>query len=183
MPADVAWLNTSRRDVYSITLRYTISMTPHSSSLAVPSDLIQTPALDEIRNLAWFRYNLRKFLRFSEKAARQCGVTPQQHQLMLGVAGYTGRGTASVSELAEFLQERHNSVVGLVERAAQRGLVRKEHDAQDRRYVLVSLTPEGEQILARLTELHKEEVRTAREALMKVPKVPAQVLEVKKKAI
>lgn len=136
---------------------------------------------DAIRNFAWFRYNLRKFLRFSEKAARQCGVTPQQHQLMLGVAGYTGRGTATVSELAEFLQERHNSVVGLVERAAQRGLVRKEHDVHDRRFVLVSLTTQGEQILAELTKLHKEEVEAAREALMKVPKIPAQVLEVKKR--
>ena len=75
--------------------------------------------------------------------------------------GYTGRGTATVSELAEFLQERHNSVVGLVERAAQRGLVRKEHDKDDRRFVLVSLTAEGERILAALTELHKEEVQAA----------------------
>ena len=98
-------------------------MTPHSSSQALPSLAVQNQAEDAIRNLAWFRYNLRKFLRFSEKAARQCGVTPQQHQLMLGIAGYTGRGSATVSELAEFLQERHNSVVGLVERAAQRGLV------------------------------------------------------------
>ena len=145
--------------------------------------MVQIQAEDAIRNLAWFRYNLRKFLRFSEKAARQCGVTPQQHQLMLGVAGYTGRGTATVSELAEFLQERHNSVVGLVERAAQRGLVCKEHDTHDRRFVFVSLTQQGEQILARLTELHKEEVKAAREALMKVPKVPTQVLEVKKRAI
>jgi DNA-binding MarR family transcriptional regulator len=158
-------------------------MMPHSSAQALPSDTIQVQAEDELRNLAWFRYNLRKFLRFSEKAARQCGVTPQQHQLMLGIAGYTGRGTASVSELAEFLQERHNSVVGLVERAAQRGLVRKEHDLNDRRYVLVSLTAQGEQILAKLTELHKEEVKAARDALMKVPKVPVQVLEVKKKSV
>lgn len=158
-------------------------MTPQSSYEALSAETAQTQADDAIRNLAWFRYNLRKFLRFSEKAARHCGVTPQQHQLMLGVAGYTGRGTATVSELAEFLQERHNSVVGLVERAAQRGLVRKEHDTDDRRYVLVSLTPQGEQILARLTELHKEEVKAAREALMKVPKVPAQVLEVKKRAV
>jgi DNA-binding MarR family transcriptional regulator len=157
-------------------------MTPQSSSQALSSVTAQIPTEDEIRNLAWFRYNLRKFLRFSEKAARQCGVTPQQHQLMLGVAGYTGRGTATVSELAEFLQERHNSVVGLVERAAQRGLVRKEHDTGDRRFVLVSLTPQGEQILARLTELHKEEVKAAREALIKVPKVPSQALEVKKRA-
>lgn len=158
-------------------------MTPQSSYEALPSHTAQTQAEDEIRNLAWFRYNLRKFLRFSEKAAQQCGVTPQQHQLMLGVAGYTGRGTATVSELAEFLQERHNSVVGLVERAAQRGLVRKEHDTEDRRFVLVSLTPQGEHVLARLTELHKEEVKAAREALMKVPKVPAQILEVKKRAV
>jgi DNA-binding MarR family transcriptional regulator len=156
-------------------------MQPQSSSSALLSSMTQIPAEDAIRNLAWFRYNLRKFLRFSEKAARQCGVTPQQHQLMLGVAGYTGRRTATVKELAEFLQERHNSVVGLVERAAQRGLVRKEHDREDRRFVLVSLTPQGEQILARLTELHKEEVQAARAALIKVPKIPTQALEVKKK--
>jgi DNA-binding MarR family transcriptional regulator len=158
-------------------------MKSRPSSQALPSSTIQNPSEETIRNLAWFRYNLRKFLRFSEKAARQCGVTPQQHQLMLGVAGYTGRGTATVSELAEFLQERHNSVVGLVERAAQRGLVQKEHDTSDRRFVLVSLTPQGEQILARLTELHKEEVQSAQQALLKVSKVPPQMLEVKKKAI
>lgn len=157
-------------------------MTPHSSSQALPSLTVQNQAEDAIRNLAWFRYNLRKFLRFSEKAARQCGVTPQQHQLMLGIAGYTGRGSATVSELAEFLQERHNSVVGLVERAAQRGLVNKEHDTSDRRFVLVSLTSLGEEILARLTELHKEEVQAAQQALLKVPKIPPQALEVKKKS-
>ncbi|MEO8735011.1 MAG: MarR family transcriptional regulator [Edaphobacter sp.] len=158
-------------------------MKPRSSSQALPPGTIQNQGEDAIRNLAWFRYNLRKFLRFSEKAARQCEVTPQQHQLMLGIAGYTGRGTATVSELAEFLQERHNSVVGLVERAAQRGLVRKEHDTSDRRFVLVSLTPQGEQILAKLTQLHKGEVQAAQQSLLKVPKVPPQLLEVRKKGI
>lgn len=140
-------------------------------------------ALDEdiIRNLAWLRYNLRKFMRFSEKAARQCGVTPQQHQLMLGVAGYTGRGWATVSELAEFLQERHNSVVGLVDRAVQCGLVRKEHDTSDRRFVFVYLTPQGEHVLAKLTEMHSEEVSHAREILLRPPKVPLETLAFKKK--
>lgn len=152
-----------------------------SVSEAFPSCTSPNQAEDTIRKLAWFRYNLRKFLRFSEKAARLCGVTPQQHQLMLGIAGYTGRGTATVSELAEFLQERHNAVVGLVERAAQRGLVRKEHDTRDRRFVLVSLTPEGAQTLARLTELHKEEVEAAQASLLQVSKAPPQVLELKKK--
>src|SRR5580698_1237747 len=100
------------------------------------------PEIDRIiRELALFRYSLRKFLRFSEKAARQFGVTPQQHQLMLGVAGFTGRGTASISELAEFLQERHHSVVELIERAVQNGLVYREHDTADRRVVMVTLTP------------------------------------------
>lgn len=108
--------------------------------------------------LAAFRYHLRKFLRFSEQAAREHGVTPQQHQLMLGIAGYTGRGCATLSELAEFLQERHNSVVGLVERAAQQGLVRKTQAAEDRRKVVVALTRHGESMLSKLTALHQEEL-------------------------
>ena len=109
--------------------------------------------------LAAFRYHLRKFLRFSEQAAREHGVTPQQHQLMLGIAGYTGRGCATLSELAEFLQERHNSVVGLVERAALHGLVRKTQDAEDRRMVVVTLTRRGEGVLSKLTALHQEELQ------------------------
>jgi len=139
------------------------------------------PDEDAIRRLAWFRYNLRKFLRLSEKAARQCGVTPQQHQLMLGVAGYTGRGWATVSELAEFLQERHNSVVGLVERASLCGLVQKEHDTADRRFVFVSLTPHGQRILDKLTELHRGEVQLAQETLLQLPIAPPHPLEFKKK--
>lgn len=128
-----------------------------------------------MRDLAWFRYNLRKFLRFSEKAARQCGVTPQQHQLMLGIAGYTGHEWATISELAEFMQERHNSVVGLVERAARCGLVRKDQDTADRRFVFVSLTPRGAGILAKLTEMHRGEVQMARKALFERPVAPSQV--------
>ncbi len=111
-----------------------------------------------IRELAWFRYQLRRFLRFSEKAARTVGVTPQQHQLLLGVAGYTGRGWATISELAEFLQERHNAVVGLVERACRHGLVSKESIARDHRFVRVQLTPRGRKVLARLAMLHRREL-------------------------
>ncbi len=120
----------------------------------------ETPAaLDRklIGRLAWFRYHLRRFLRFSEKAARAEGVTPQQHQLLLGIAGYTDRGWATIGELAEFLQERHNAVVGLVERAAKRGLVRKVQGEPDRRFVQVHLTKRGEALLARLSQLHQDE--------------------------
>jgi len=115
-----------------------------------------------LKELAWFRYNLRRFLRFSERAARACGVTPQQHQLMLGVAGFTGTGAATVSDLAEFLQERNNSVVGLVERAVKTGLVRRESNQWDRRQVVVSLTPRGAEILSRLTLLHHQELTRLR---------------------
>ena len=124
-----------------------------------------------IRQMAWFRYQLRQFLRFSEKAARACGATPQQHQLLLGVAGYTGRGWATVSELAEFLQQRHNAVVGLVERAAQKGLVQKEQGARDRRFVRVLLTPQGEAVLAKLTELHRDELARVRARLLTASRI------------
>ena len=115
-----------------------------------------------IRDLAQFRYQLRRFLRFSEKAARSCGVTPQQHQLLLGIAGFAQDGAATISELAEFLQERNNSVVGLVERAAEAGLVRRRNGARDRRQVVVTVTARGKRILAKLSRLHHEEVERVR---------------------
>jgi len=111
-----------------------------------------------IARLAAFRYQLRRFLRFSEQAARACGLTPQQYQLLLGVAGYTGRGWATISELAEFLQARHNAVVGLVERAESRRLVRKERAGRDHRFVRVYTTPHGQKILEELTRLHRKEL-------------------------
>ncbi|MGH9355149.1 MAG: MarR family winged helix-turn-helix transcriptional regulator [Terriglobia bacterium] len=114
--------------------------------------------LDAVRHLARFRYELRKFLYFSEKSARSAGITPQQHQLLLGVEGFTGRRWATISELAEFLQERHNAVVGRVDRACKRGLVSKRSVARDRRLVRVEVTPDGRQILRRLSDLHQREL-------------------------
>lgn len=119
------------------------------------------------QELAYFRHNLRKFLRFSENAARASGITPQQHQLMLGVAGFTGTGTATISDIAEFLQEKHNSVVGLVDRAVQSGLVQREADPSDRRVVLVSLTEHGEELLGTLALLHREEVKRLRQDFLR----------------
>ena len=116
-----------------------------------------------MRDLAKFRYQVRRFLRFSEQAARAVGVTPQQHQLILGVAGFTGRGWANISELAEFLQERHNAVVELVARALLAGLVRKVTVAGDRRVVRVELTPRGRSILMKLSQLHRKELKRLRE--------------------
>jgi DNA-binding MarR family transcriptional regulator len=131
-------------------------MTKKSVSAISPRDL----AL--LRQVALFRYELRLFLRFSERAARECGVTPQQHQLLLGLAGFTKSGFATITELAEFLQERHNAVVGLVERAVERGLVRKDRSSDDHRMVRVRITRAGAAVLKKLTRLHLDDLRRVR---------------------
>jgi DNA-binding MarR family transcriptional regulator len=132
------------------------------------SDITELRA-DALRRLAWFRYRIRCFLRFSERVARSDGITPQQHQLMLGVAGYTGRGWATISELAEFLQGRHNAVVGLVQRAEERGLVRKVQGERDRRFVKVHLTRKGSAILDKISRQNIAELRDLQFEIMKTP--------------
>ena len=124
---------------------------------------------DALRRLAWFRFRIRCFLRFSEKVARSSGITPQQHQLLLGVAGYTGRGWATISELAEFMQGRHNAVVGLVQRAEERGLVRKAPGEKDRRFVKVHLTRKGYTILDKISRENIAELRALQFEIMKTP--------------
>jgi DNA-binding MarR family transcriptional regulator len=133
--------------------------------------------LSPIRRLAWFRYELRRFLRFSESEARRHGVTPAQHQLLLGVAGFTGRGWATVSELAEFLQLRHNAAVELVNRGARGGLVRKAIGSPDRRFVQVRLTARGQALLARLSRAHLEEIARVRRQLREVGRIRPRLLE------
>lgn len=138
-------------------------------------------AAKPVAQLAQFRYQLRRFLRFSENTARAAGVTPQQHQLMLGVAGFNGRGWATISELAEFLQERHNAVVGLVDRARDRGLVIKKSVAADARLVRVELTPEGARILGKLAALHRGELARFQARARLVPLPRQKALREKKK--
>lgn len=130
--------------------------------------MAKKPAKDReiVQDLAWFRYTLRRFLSFSEKAARKCGITPQQHQLLLGVAGYKATGTATISELAEFLQERNHSVVGLVARAMKSGLVVRSRRPSDRRVVVVSPTARGERILSELSQLHYQEAKRVRDGFL-----------------
>ena len=134
------------------------------------------PVPPALRRLAWFRYEIRRFLRFSEQAARRSGLTPQQHQLLLGVAGFTGRGWATISELAEFLQARHNGVVELVKRGVRDGLVRKETGPGDRRFVGVRLTVRGERILGRLSREHLDEMRRIRTQLRVIDLVRPRLL-------
>ncbi|MHB8453635.1 MAG: MarR family winged helix-turn-helix transcriptional regulator [Acidiferrobacterales bacterium] len=87
----------------------------------------------EYEMLAAFRYALRQFLRFSENIVAKIGLTPQQHQAMLAVKGYPDRDTATIGELAERLQIKHNSAVGLVDRLVTQRLMVRHPASGDRR--------------------------------------------------
>ena len=117
-------------------------------------------SLHDYRALADFRYQLRRFLSFSNDAARAAGLEPRQHQLLLAVKGMPEGVEATVGTIAERLQTQHHSTVELVDRMEDRGLVRRVRSAGDRRRVLVSLTARGEALLARLSGVHQAEVRS-----------------------
>jgi DNA-binding MarR family transcriptional regulator len=117
-----------------------------------------TVAQEHYEMLAEFRYALRKFLRFSEDAAHAAGLTPQQHQAMLAIKGFSG-GQISIGELAERLQILHHSAVGLVNRLVAQKYVRRLHGKNDRRRVHLTLTPRGEAVLERLSTTHREQIR------------------------
>jgi DNA-binding MarR family transcriptional regulator len=109
--------------------------------------------------LARFRFAIRRYLRFSEETVRRHGLAPQQYQLLLALKGFPGRDWATVRELADRLQLRHHSVVELVNRAQRQGLVRRAAHPDDARAVQVMLTEDGEQVLARLGALHRDQLR------------------------
>ncbi len=121
----------------------------------------------DYRALAEFRHALRVFLRFSEDAARSEGLTPAQHQLLLAIRGHQ-QAAPSVGDLADVLQLRNNSVVGLVGRADAAGLTRSATDPQDGRRRLVSLAPEGLAVLERLSGRHRDELRRFRDEMAAV---------------
>ena len=111
--------------------------------------------------LAEFRYQIRRFLTFSQKAARAVGIDPQQHQLMLAIRGMPEGISSSIRNLAERLQIRHHSAVELVDRSVAHGLVARQRDGIDRRRVTVHLTGKGERLLNELSLHHRDELRTA----------------------
>lgn len=113
----------------------------------------------EYQLLASFRYALRRFLHFSEEAARAVGLEPQQHQALLAVKGFVGRGAISLGELAERLQVRSHSAVGLVDRMVKEGLMERAEGREDRRRVNLALTAKGRRILEKLAVSHREELR------------------------
>ena len=112
----------------------------------------------EYETLAAFRYSLRQFLHFSEEAAQSVGLTPQQHQALLSIKGFPGRDKITITELAEQIQIRHHSAVGLADRLMAQGYLVREQSLTDRRQVYVTLSPKGSAILEQLSAVHKEEL-------------------------
>jgi DNA-binding MarR family transcriptional regulator len=111
-----------------------------------------------LTTLAEFRFELRRFLHFSECAALEAGLQPQQHQLLLQIIGAPHPETVTIAYAAERLELKHNSVVELVDRSAREGLMDRVVDASDKRRVLLRITKKGRQILGRLADDHAREL-------------------------
>jgi len=127
----------------------------------------QPVKLSDYRALAEFRYQMRRFVRFSEEAARNAGIEPQHHQLMLAIKGKPdGKEAPRIGYLAERLQIQHHSAVELVDRLVKKGLISRTRGNEDRREVYVQLTARGERILGELTLHMRGELRSAAPALV-----------------
>ncbi len=123
--------------------------------MARPRQLVKA----QYETLAEFRYALRQFIHFSEEAAEAAGITAQHHQALLAIKGYPGRDSVTVGELAERLQLRHHSAVGLVDRLVTEKLVSRVPSTEDRRQVFIQLTSRGENVLAKLSSAHSQQLR------------------------
>jgi len=122
--------------------------------------------IPNLGELAEFRFQLRKFLSFSEVASEACGIAAQQYQLMQVIGALPAGQSASISYLAERMILRHNSTVELVDRAERAGLVQRRDDEKDLRRSLVQLTDHGRVLLKKLVEQHIDELTKRAPALL-----------------
>ena len=118
--------------------------------------------------MAELRYQIRRFLRFSENAARKAGIEPQQHQLLLAIRGLPRQLKPTIGVLAERMQLQHHSTVELIDRLVDRGFVCRLRATDDRRQVLVKLTSEGDDFLKTLSLHHLEELQNIGPKVVKV---------------
>ena len=111
-----------------------------------------------LQNLAEFRYELRRFLQFSESCATEADLHPQQHQLLLQLAGAPDEVETTVSYAAERLGLRHHTVVELSKRCEEAGLIHRSQDLNDRRRIQLQVTAKGHRVLRGLSEDHEREL-------------------------
>jgi len=118
-------------------------------------------SLTDYRALAEFRYQIRGFIGFSDRAVQAAGLERGQYQLMLAIKGIPEGMRPRIRNLANRLRVQHNSAVELINRLEAGGYVRRERSESDRREVLLALTPKGEKVLAELALHHHEELQSA----------------------
>lgn len=117
--------------------------------------------LSDYQALAEFRHQIRRFLHFSEQGVKQSGLERGQYQLMLAIKGMPAGVRPRISELANRMEIRHHSAVELVNRLEAGGFVHRTRAQEDRREVLLALTPKGEKVLGELALHHHDELRSA----------------------
>ena len=120
----------------------------------------QKKTTPDFKAMADLRYQIRRFLRFSETAARQAGIEPQQHQLLLAVRGLPDNLKPTIGVLAERMQLQHHSTVELVDRLVEHDYLCRLRATDDRRQVLVKLTRAGEALLEGLSLHHLQELQS-----------------------
>jgi DNA-binding MarR family transcriptional regulator len=126
------------------------------------------PKPPDFKAMAELRYQIRRFLRFSENAAREAGIEPQQHQLLLAVRGLPDGLKPTVGVLAERMQLQHHSTVELIDRLVDRGFLSRLRATDDRRQVFVKLTHDGEEFLKKLSLHHLQELQSAGPKFVKI---------------
>jgi len=122
--------------------------------------------LSDYQDLAEFRFQIRKFLHFSEQAVQAAGLERGQYQLMLAIKGMPDGVRPRIRELANRMHIQHHSAVELINRLEAGGYVRRERAQDDRREVLLALTPKGERVLGELALHHHDELRSAAPSLV-----------------
>jgi DNA-binding MarR family transcriptional regulator len=130
--------------------------------------MLNSPNLLDFQSMAELRYQIRRFLRFSETAARQAGIEPQQHQLLLAIRGLPDNLKPTVGVVAERMQLQHHSTVELIDRLVDRGFLCRLRATDDRRQVLVKLTHNGEEFLKTLSLHHLQELQSAGPKFVKI---------------
>jgi DNA-binding MarR family transcriptional regulator len=117
------------------------------------------PDEPDYKRLLALRTGIRRFLHWSEEQAIAVGITPAQHQLLLAIRGADDPNGPTIGEIADALVLRHNSAVGLVDRAVEAGLVVRQTDEVDSRVVRLRLSALGARRIRQLSEVHAEELR------------------------
>ena len=146
-------------------------MAPRSGKRRPRESAAKRGAAVDYETLARFRYELRRFLAFSEIEANRSGLSAQQYQALMAIRGFSIREPVSISDLARYMLIRHHTAVELVDRMVRLKIISRNTDPSDGRRVLLELTREGERRLRRLYQIHVHELRTMGPTLTKMLKL------------